>query len=105
MLHESLSYIDPTTTFADDTAVLATDSDPAFSSEKLQTNLAENQNFFKKWRINAEGSKSVHVTFTTRKKTCPTVHIEKCISPPQKKESSISGYTLTEDLPGTNIFS
>jgi hypothetical protein len=29
-----------TATFADDTAVLATDSDPAIASQKLQTNLA-----------------------------------------------------------------
>jgi hypothetical protein len=28
-----------TATFADDTAVLATDSDPSISSQKLQTNL------------------------------------------------------------------
>jgi hypothetical protein len=35
MLQEPLSYIGPTT-FADDTAVLATDSDPAIASQKLQ---------------------------------------------------------------------
>jgi hypothetical protein len=36
-----------TATFADDTAVLATDSDPAIASQKLQTNLAAIQNWFK----------------------------------------------------------
>jgi histone H2A len=36
-----------TATFADDTAVLATDSDPAIASQKLQTNLLAIQNWFK----------------------------------------------------------
>jgi histone H2A len=40
-----------TETFADDTSVLATDSDPAIASQKLQTNLLAIQNWFKKWRI------------------------------------------------------
>jgi hypothetical protein len=42
-----------TATFADDTEVLATDSDPATASEKVQTNLLVIQNWFKKWRIKA----------------------------------------------------
>jgi hypothetical protein len=53
-----------TATFADDTAVLATDNDSAIASHKLQTNLAAIQNWFKKWRMNDNGSKSIHVTFT-----------------------------------------
>jgi hypothetical protein len=63
------------TTFADDTAVLAMDSDPA--SDKLQTNLLAIHNWLKKWRMQANGSKSIHVTFTTRRETCPPppVHI------------------------------
>jgi histone H2A len=55
-----------TTTFADDTAVLTMDSDPAIASQKLETNLAAIQNWFKKLRIKANESKSIHVTFTTR---------------------------------------
>jgi hypothetical protein len=63
------------------------------------------QDRFKKWRIKAHGSKSVHITFTTQRKTCPLVHINNVQSPPPKKMmSSISGYTLTGDLPGTNTF-
>jgi hypothetical protein len=54
-----------TATFADDTALLATDSDPAIASQKLQTNLLAIQNWFKKWRMKANGCKSIHVTFTT----------------------------------------
>jgi hypothetical protein len=36
-----------TATFADDTAVVAMDSDPAIASQKLQTNLLAIQNWFK----------------------------------------------------------
>jgi hypothetical protein len=54
-----------TATFADNTAVLATDSVPAIASQKLQNNLAAIQYWFKTWRIKANGSKSVNVTFTT----------------------------------------
>jgi histone H2A len=64
-----------TADFADDTAVLATDSDPVIASQKLQTNLLAVQNWFKKWRMKANGSKWIHVTLTTRKETCPPVHI------------------------------
>jgi hypothetical protein len=57
-------------------AVVATDSDPALASHKLQTDLLVIQNSFKKWRMKANGSKSIHVTFTTQRETCPlTIHI------------------------------
>jgi hypothetical protein len=36
-----------TATFANDTAVVATNSDPAIASQKLQTNLLAIQNWFK----------------------------------------------------------
>jgi hypothetical protein len=55
-----------TATFADNTAVLAMDSDPATASQKLQANLTAIQNWFKKWRTEANGSMSVPVTFTMR---------------------------------------
>jgi hypothetical protein len=45
-----------TATFANDTGVVATDSDPTIASHKLQTNLLAIQNWFKKWRMNANGS-------------------------------------------------
>jgi hypothetical protein len=64
-----------TPTFADDTAVVTIDSDPAIASQKLQTDLFAIQNWFKKWRMKANESKSIHVTFTTQRETCPQVHI------------------------------
>jgi len=62
-----------TATFADDTAVIASHTDPVIASQMLQTNLNAMQEWLKKWRIKANESKSVHVTFTTRRETCPRV--------------------------------
>jgi histone H2A len=52
-------------TFAEDTALIATDNDPAIASSKLQTNLLAIQSWLAKWRMKANGSKSTHITFTT----------------------------------------
>jgi hypothetical protein len=64
-----------TSTFADDTAVVATDSDPATASQKLQTTLLAIQSWLKNWRIKTNETKSSHVTFTTRRETFSPVHI------------------------------
>jgi hypothetical protein len=56
-----------TATFSDDTAVVTMDSDPVIASQKPQTDLLAIQNWFKKWRKKANESKSIHITFTTRK--------------------------------------
>jgi hypothetical protein len=60
-----------TATFADDTAVVIMDSDPAIASKKLQTDLLAIQNWFKKLKMKANESKSIHVTFTTRRHAPP----------------------------------
>jgi hypothetical protein len=59
----------------DDTAILATDPDLAVASHKLQTSLLAIQHWLMKWGLKANSSKSTHVTFTTRRATCPGVHI------------------------------
>ena len=64
-----------TATFADDTAILASSMDPLIASMKLQNGLNKLQHWLKKWRIKANEGKSVHVTFTTRKDTCPMVKL------------------------------
>jgi hypothetical protein len=63
-----------TATFADDTTVIAIDHDPAIASQKLQVSLLEIQSWLNTWRLKANETKSVHVTFTTRRETCPPVH-------------------------------
>jgi hypothetical protein len=64
-----------TATFADYTAIVATDPDPAIASQKLQISLLAIQHWLTKWLLKANSSKSTHVTFTTRRATCPGVHI------------------------------
>jgi hypothetical protein len=49
--------------------------DPATASQKLQASLLEIQSWLNTWRMRANETKSVHVTFTTRRETCPPVHI------------------------------
>lgn len=58
-------------TFADDTAILAADSNPTRASEKIQSHLNEIQTWLKKWRISVNTDKSCQVTFTTRRTECP----------------------------------
>jgi hypothetical protein len=91
-------------TFADDTAVVATDSDPANTSHKLQTILLAIQSWLKIWRIKANETKSVHVTFTTRRETCPAVHIND-VQIPQENHVKYLGLYLDRRLTWhTHIF-
>jgi histone H2A len=52
-------------TLTDDTAVIATDNDPAIASRKLQTNLLAIQRWLTKWSLKASESMSTYITFTT----------------------------------------
>jgi hypothetical protein len=83
-----------TATFADDTEIITTDSNPAVASQNLQTNLLAIQNWLKKWRMEA---KSTHVTFTTRRATCPAVHIND-VQLPQKEDGKYLGLHLHRRL-------
>lgn len=60
-------------TFADDTVILASHTDPKIASVKLQLHLNTTQLWLQKWRIKVNEVKSTHVTFTLRKGTCPPV--------------------------------
>jgi len=62
-------------TYADDTAILASHEDPVTASINLQTHLDQIQLWLKTWRIKANESKSTHITFTLRRRTCPPVNI------------------------------
>lgn len=62
-------------TFADDTALLASHTCPIQASRILQTSLNKTEEWLAKWRIAASVSKSVHVTFTLRKKDCDPVSL------------------------------
>ena len=62
-------------TYADDTTIVACDSDPKNATNKLQKYLSKAESWFKNWRIKVQDEKSTHVTFTLRKENCPPVYM------------------------------
>jgi len=75
-----------TATFADDTAVLTTHEDPAIATHRLQIHLNKIQLRLKKWRMRANETKSVQVTFILKKNTCPPVQLNnKQLTQPEVK--------------------
>ena len=52
---------------------MATSQNSVTASNKLQNNIILLENWLSKWRIKANASKSVQVTFTLRKDSCPPV--------------------------------
>lgn len=84
-------------TFADDTAVFAVHENPIKASEILQTSLNTMQAWLQKWLIKVNENKSVHVTFTTRRDTCPSVILNN-IYIPQKDDVKYLGVHLNRRL-------
>jgi hypothetical protein len=68
-------------TFADNTAIFATHSDPTTASRNLQEHLLTIQNWLQKWKINVNETKSSHITFTLRKDNCPEIRINQTVLP------------------------
>jgi histone H2A len=64
-----------TATFADDTAILTAHENPTIAAHRLQTQLNKIQLWLKTWRMKANEAKSVQVTFTLNKMTCPPVKL------------------------------
>lgn len=62
-------------TYADDTAVLTTHANAEQASSLVQTYLRLVEDWFRIWRISVNGAKSVQVTFTLKKETCPAVFL------------------------------
>jgi hypothetical protein len=56
-------------TFADDTALLATDSDPALASQQLQYHPDLLQEWCDQWKIKINQTKSSQITFITNART------------------------------------
>lgn len=84
-------------TFADDTAIMASHQNPEMASHLLQIHLNKIEEWLKLWRIKANNSKSVHITFTLKRKTCPIVTLHG--SPlPQKEEVKYLGIHLDNKL-------
>ena len=64
-----------TATYADDTAILATHHDPVVASNLLQHHLNQTEQWMKRWRIQANETKSTHITFTMKQGDCPAVYL------------------------------
>jgi hypothetical protein len=86
-----------TGTFADDTAILATHRDPKIASQILQKGLNDISDWLKKWRIKANETKSVNVTFTLRRGSCPPVTLNN-IAVPQADHVRYLGLHLDKRL-------
>jgi hypothetical protein len=74
-----------TATFADDTAILASHEIPNTASQILQDDLHRKQEWLQKWRIKANGSKSVHITFANRMGNCPPATFNDQLLPEQEE--------------------
>jgi hypothetical protein len=70
-------------TFADDTALLAIDSDLVLASQKLQQHLDLLHEWFDKWKIKINQTKSSQLTFTTKRTNCPPTTINNIQIPVQ----------------------
>lgn len=86
-----------TATFADDTVIMASSTNPKDASSMLQKSLNEIQDWLKKWRMKANEGKSVQVTFTTRKETCPAVCLNNVVLP-QSDSAKYLGLHLDRKL-------
>ena len=64
-----------TTTFADDTAILCTTKNPEDAKPILQKHMDEITNWCKNWGIKLNEDKSVQITFTLRRVSCPPIKI------------------------------
>ncbi|CAG4972039.1 unnamed protein product [Parnassius apollo] len=86
-----------TATYADDTALLSAHSNPETASSQQQNHLTEVESWLKHWRIKANESKSIHVTFTLRKETCPPVTLNYKVIP-QENNAKYLGMHLNRKL-------
>jgi endonuclease/exonuclease/phosphatase family metal-dependent hydrolase len=68
-----LSKFTTLATYADDTTILASHKNPVEASRLLQTHLNKYEAWLQRWRIKANETKSAHITFTLKTKTCPPV--------------------------------
>ena len=70
-------------TYADDTAILSSSSDPVEASLALQLHLNLIDNWSQKWKIKINADKSIHVPFTLNKKNSPTLIFQEALIPTQ----------------------
>jgi hypothetical protein len=79
-------------TFSNDTALLAANNDPVVASQHLQHNLNILQQWCSKWNIKINQTKSVQLTFNTKRLTCPQVTINNMQIPVQTEIKYLGPY-------------
>jgi hypothetical protein len=84
-------------TFADDTAIMASNEDPHVATHTLQTHLNMFEAWLRDWRVQVNETKSVQVTFTNRKIDYPHVTLYG-IQLPVKQEVKYLGLILDRSL-------
>jgi len=82
-------------TFADDTAILASNPEPYLATQILQQHLDHLAVWLRTWRITVNETKSTQVTFTNRTIDCPPVTINNAQLPIQ---TEVKYLRLTLDL-------
>jgi len=84
-------------TYADDTAILAANSDPDICSHHLQIHLNMLSKWCNAWKIKVNELKSTHITFTLRPKDCPEVSFNNSVIP-HSREAKYLGLLLDRRL-------
>lgn len=75
----------------------ASHQDKDIASQMLQEHLLQIEAWLQKWRIKANESKSIHVTFSNRKGNCPAVTLND-YQLPHKSEAKYLGMFLDRRL-------
>ena len=84
-------------TFADDTTILSSDTNPIRASDKLQQHLNVLQSWLEQWRVEMNSTKSTQISFTTNHTLCPQTAIYN-IPIPMKSEVTYLGLHLDQRL-------
>ncbi|VVC30826.1 Pre-C2HC domain,Reverse transcriptase domain [Cinara cedri] len=83
--------------FADDKAIISIHDNPHTASHNLQLHLDLMADWYKKWRIKVNQSKSLHTTFTLRLTPCPMVSLDN-IQIPSSQTAKYLGLTIDRRL-------
>jgi len=83
--------------FADDKAIISIHDNPHIASLNLQLHLDLMADWYKKWRIKVNQSKSLHTTFTLRLPPCPMVSLDN-IQIPSSQSAKYLGLTIDRRL-------
>ncbi|VVC28136.1 Endonuclease/exonuclease/phosphatase,Reverse transcriptase domain [Cinara cedri] len=83
--------------FADDKAIISIHENPLIASQYLQVHLDLMSDWYKKWRIKVNQSKSLHTTFTIRILYFPSVSLDNIQLPPSQSAKYL-GLTIDRRL-------